>query len=449
MELVQKKAVYCLIVDDEPDIRNILKTFLTDVHKEIQVIEASNGMEGLNKMSLQKFHLLITDLKMPKLSGNQMLLAIKELPTDFIPKHTLIVTGHQENMETLNQLGFKYSVIDKPIDPSKLTKYFEKIFGFDNEKYFMINVDIVSKYQEKFPFDLFLKLSNEKMVQISHKNENRTETVNKYISKGVKEFYVIKEEYTSFLKNLKKNMTEKFSNPEKVRPTKDLVEILNSGHHMLKDSFIRMDIGPESIELAREIAESSLKIIQNTPNIFKFFLEFKENCSSEFLINIFVVYTVNCMMETFDWQSESLKTKCALAAFLCDVTLTKEDFKLLSANVNDITKLTPKVKNHPFEIADMLGLQIENMSFDILNIIRQHHELPNGKGFPRGVDYTKITLLSAIHIVARFFVEAIVANKFNFSSIPNVITESSNRFHQGVFKEAIGALKKIMNPNDS
>lgn len=65
----QRKSV--LVIDDEPDLLEILGTLLRD--SKLLVATAKDGKEGLNKCGIQKFDLIITDLRMPNLDGNSFI----------------------------------------------------------------------------------------------------------------------------------------------------------------------------------------------------------------------------------------------------------------------------------------------------------------------------------------------------------------------------------------
>ncbi|RKX93116.1 MAG: sigma-54-dependent Fis family transcriptional regulator, partial [Spirochaetes bacterium] len=60
-----------LIVDDEEHIRNGLKTALSLDGYDVEV--AADGEEALKKLDMEDIDLLITDLKMPKLTGEELM----------------------------------------------------------------------------------------------------------------------------------------------------------------------------------------------------------------------------------------------------------------------------------------------------------------------------------------------------------------------------------------
>lgn len=68
-----------LIVDDEPEIVKIFKDYL-DKHIECETIGATEGEEALKKIRSQKFDLIILDIKMPGVSGLDVLKEVEKRP---------------------------------------------------------------------------------------------------------------------------------------------------------------------------------------------------------------------------------------------------------------------------------------------------------------------------------------------------------------------------------
>ena len=60
-----------LVVDDEPDMRMALTHSLNRSGYEVE--SASNGSEALSKFKRSRYSTLITDVKMPEMSGIELL----------------------------------------------------------------------------------------------------------------------------------------------------------------------------------------------------------------------------------------------------------------------------------------------------------------------------------------------------------------------------------------
>ncbi|MFC1590714.1 response regulator transcription factor [Candidatus Omnitrophota bacterium] len=66
-----------MIVDDEPEILNVLEEFLT--RKGFQVVKCSGGEEALKAVSEEKhIDLIVLDSKMPKVDGPTVIQELKE-----------------------------------------------------------------------------------------------------------------------------------------------------------------------------------------------------------------------------------------------------------------------------------------------------------------------------------------------------------------------------------
>lgn len=101
-----------LIVEDEKSMREVLKILLEgEGHK---VTTASDGIEGLSCIEKDIFDLVITDVKMPKADGFEVLKRIKETSPDTI---VIMITafGNRETATQAMKLG-AYDFISKPFN---------------------------------------------------------------------------------------------------------------------------------------------------------------------------------------------------------------------------------------------------------------------------------------------------------------------------------------------
>lgn len=105
-----------LLVEDKDSLRQMLATA---IRKEGHTVdEASDGLQATEKVRKQPYHLVITDLRLPTLSGLDILKTQKEIdPT--IP--VLIMTAYgtiEEAVEAMKQGAFDF--LPKPVDMSHL-----------------------------------------------------------------------------------------------------------------------------------------------------------------------------------------------------------------------------------------------------------------------------------------------------------------------------------------
>ena len=73
-----------LIVDDSTTARMFIKRCLEmGGFEEAEFFEASNGVEALQHLNLKKIDLILTDLNMPKIDGEQMIDIVKVYDLQF------------------------------------------------------------------------------------------------------------------------------------------------------------------------------------------------------------------------------------------------------------------------------------------------------------------------------------------------------------------------------
>ncbi|MDO5654817.1 MAG: sigma-54 dependent transcriptional regulator [Flavobacteriaceae bacterium] len=107
-----------LIIEDEQAIRNVLKNILIDEDKSFKVDEAADGEEGLNLIKNNDYDLVISDIKMPKKDGIEVL----ELALNYNPDIPfLMISGHgdiETAVESIKKGAYDY--ISKPPDLNRL-----------------------------------------------------------------------------------------------------------------------------------------------------------------------------------------------------------------------------------------------------------------------------------------------------------------------------------------
>jgi len=105
-------AARVLVVDDDPSAVELLQEFLTA--KGYQVLTASNGAEALRKVKEERPHLVLLDVRMPKMDGLDVLRQLRAIDQTV---GVIMVTAANEE-ETGRQamaLG-AFDYITKPLD---------------------------------------------------------------------------------------------------------------------------------------------------------------------------------------------------------------------------------------------------------------------------------------------------------------------------------------------
>lgn len=107
-----------LIVDDDPDIRDVLKLTLSEENYE--VLEAKDGEEALKIIAAKPLDLILLDYKMPKMDGRQVCRIIKK---DLLLRHlpVIMVTGKGEINDKIDGIDAGADdYIVKPFEPKEM-----------------------------------------------------------------------------------------------------------------------------------------------------------------------------------------------------------------------------------------------------------------------------------------------------------------------------------------
>jgi len=107
-----------LVVDDEPDAVELLQEFLTS--KGYEVITASDGEEALRKVKSERPHLILLDVRMPKMNGLEVLRQVRQIDKEVGVIMVTAVNEEETGRQALELGAFDYIV--KPLDLEYLEK---------------------------------------------------------------------------------------------------------------------------------------------------------------------------------------------------------------------------------------------------------------------------------------------------------------------------------------
>jgi two-component system chemotaxis response regulator CheY len=118
----------CLIVEDSPTMRQLIVFALKRV-PELDIVEASDGVDALKKLPGQKTDLVLTDINMPIMDGLKLVSLMKNNPLyRDIPVVIITTEGAAEDREKGLALGAR-AYIPKPIQTNNLLKVVRDILG--------------------------------------------------------------------------------------------------------------------------------------------------------------------------------------------------------------------------------------------------------------------------------------------------------------------------------
>ena len=108
-----------LIVEDSPTMRQLLSFALKRL-RGIKIVEAADGVDGLRKLSTDRFDIMFTDINMPLMDGLKLVSIVRSDPDNKDMPIVIITTeGAQEDRDRAMALGAN-DYITKPIQPNRI-----------------------------------------------------------------------------------------------------------------------------------------------------------------------------------------------------------------------------------------------------------------------------------------------------------------------------------------
>lgn len=107
-----------LIIEDEAAIRRVLVKILSEENENYKVDEAEDGIQGLEKVKAEDYDLILCDIKMPKMDGEEVLQEVKKIKPE-IPM--VMISGHGDLETAVNTMRLgAFDYISKPPDLNRL-----------------------------------------------------------------------------------------------------------------------------------------------------------------------------------------------------------------------------------------------------------------------------------------------------------------------------------------
>jgi putative nucleotidyltransferase with HDIG domain len=404
-----------LIVEDDPRFREAINVILSTSGFEVKVVQTAK--EACNIAVLESFDLIISDIRMPGMTGIELLHTLKNK----IKTPIALMTGFAEISETKEayEIGAT-DFLKKPFGKKDLLNLIDRILPrSESEKAEIRKPDCAADYCEvpieefvsgtDIKYNIFLKLGAENFVKIANSGENiPLDRIKIYKDKGVSYLYLKKEEFkkyvqfTKSLADIAKN-SNAISRIKKISLTKHATELL------LKQYFIE-GVDERSFGTAIDLVKTSLDLVDKD-NDAKTLIENLNNHSDHVFAHSTGVSLYSVMIaQNLSWKSESTLSKVSLGGLFHDIGKKDIDRDILDKSRFLHTAKESKTYESHVELGLQVLSRIPMMHSEILLIILHHHEKGNGYGFPNRLQADKIFPLAKVVGLADTFCNLVIQN---------------------------------------
>ncbi len=447
-----------LIIDDEPAILDIIE-FIIKTKLDIEMVRAPNGNNAIELLKKDKsIGAIITDFKMNHGNGNKVLeynLNHENLPT-------IILSG--KSQEDMGELPYSKEsknllFLNKPIIEEDLIRSVKNLIEL-NPKYhnpfknipfseenrglnlFKIPIQVLISHLS-LPTDLFIKLTDQKFVKLLHKEDPLDiEILIKYRSKGERYLYLEEHEYTSFCKEQLEYLNLTI---EKYHQLTQGIDSAAQTIDFLRIDLMNIGISEAQIKLVEKSVFECIENIKKEKAFSKILGALLKNKGYLISHSVTTIHIALLIAENLDFYSSTLDTKITYAAILHDLLLDDHESMVLNLDSKRYTDLDMqgqrKVTSHSVNMAKRLETKT-NISSDIITMIRDHHELPDGTGFPRKIEGNSIGNLSAVFILALRVADALYHQGYSRDVIQKLSEKMRHKYDCFQFKKPLFILRE-------
>jgi HD-GYP domain-containing protein (c-di-GMP phosphodiesterase class II) len=347
----------------------------------------------------------------------------------------------------LDEYELPFKLIDETVKKSPFSHFVNK------SEYCRIDINFLS-ILDGINKNLFLKLGEEKFVKVFNEDDLTDQLdLTKYKQRGIEYFYLKRETSSWLLEQIKKQI-DIFLKSNNFR------FVLRGANETPEKKFEQKILRiSDEVHIEKEFREEIDKVVEKIrrsltqeKRVENYFKNLKENSDHGAFFNnkMYLCSLISCALaRELEWISNVTMDKLVYASVVCDLTLAVRPELLALKNVKDFNQVKNKFSNedqniflnHPKDASFLVKSYFKMAPPETDAIIYQHHEFPDGSGFPVGLKADKISPLSALFIVANDFSYYFLTD--DDPSMDDFILKSHSKYDFVNFRKVIQALIKI------
>ncbi len=275
-----------------------------------------------------------------------------------------------------------------------------------DDKFCKVRLDTLLLAGNTFSFDVYVRLSESKFVKVIQQGDAfDSGKYAHFAGKGLSSLFVPKESFLEYLRSMAATLSGSMTGDNQSFSLESAVDMSTKVHEAVYNSIQVFGITPEAQQVMKLTIDLAAHSIQKNPRLKELYRVLLNN-QENFLAwhSIALCYIAGKISTLMSWDSQNTHYKISLAALMHDMALKKSEWSKANS-LADLQKMglteteILEYTKHPLMAAD-LSKQMADYPGDVEFIIAQHHELPDGSGFPHHLNHTKISPLSALFIVA-------------------------------------------------
>lgn len=270
--------------------------------------------------------------------------------------------------------------------------------------YIPINISVIEQIEGKLPFDVYIRRTSDRYTKLFNKGEeiDRERVLQYKKNKGVETLSVTSDDHIQYCLCLEVIAANVFAPKSEVTAddvSSILGEMINTA---VTEIVLSHEISESDIHSAAVAAQGCVKVLTQDPkkfvDIFKLIARQPLAIKHSILVTIF---SIN-LARLAGLESEKSLNIVAMGALLHDIGMSQLPYE--AEEFDDMTAIQLReIKEHP-QLGKKILDNIRSVPSEVGQIVLQHHEQPNGLGYPNHLGGTQIYMPAKIVSISDAFV---------------------------------------------
>lgn len=294
--------------------------------------------------------------------------------------------------------------------------------------------------------DIYLRLGKNRFVRIFRKGEEfESGDIEKYCSeKKIDTLYIRKAQNSELLQNTQNNLESLITKKNLTEDQADTA--VSASLEAMRSMVERAGFTPEAQSIAKSSVALTLKVLGTRPKLESILSRMQKDDGKYITSHSLMLGKVACALAfRIQWNSAATYLKLTLASFLHDLPLRDNKLAAFDSLVDaQRSKLFKDSDLHHYKLHPMAAAeyarQFNEIPGDVDTILMQHHEKPDGTGFPRGLSAKQISPLSCLFIVAHDLLHYTTSQPQN-ADLSLFFKQNETKYSTGNFRKIFTQLK--------
>lgn len=319
-----------------------------------------------------------------------------------------------------------------------------------DQSYFGIKSSLVLKMSPIIA-NIFVKAGEDKYLPTYSKGQKlkRDPVMRLNLERKAKYLFIENRERGETIKKLQSDLDILLHKGKAKGPSvkNNISEIASEANELVQELITNIGFDAKTQETARTAVQMTIKSARETYSLKKLIEEVMEDENHYMPGHSIALGQIACCLAiTKGWDAQETLAKLCTAAFFHDLKASRDLAKYQSledlqfaVQEGIITNADmKKYLTHPLEAAEVLR-KIKELPPEVDVIVEQHHETPDGTGFPRKTGHAYISQISCLFIISHDMVSELykVGSRF---SLFNFFQSRKEIYNKGNFRRVINEL---------